>query len=140
MTRNIQLYINEKLSEKELVKTLSTVTGIELESLNYPSDMADGFVMITQYEKGFSLNVNIMWPDSLEVNVDELNVAEYLSRKYNTLVATDPPDFCGDSICQDPFTWYVFSPVEKPKLYNQSIPDEGYLLLSEPLVSNGKEN
>lgn len=70
MTSNntMQFYIDRLVNASDLIKPLSDAVGITLETLEYPNEQADGFIMLLEYNVGFPLGVNVSWRRCLSSN------------------------------------------------------------------------
>ena len=110
MTSNntMQFYIDRLVDTSDLIKPLSDAVGITLETLEYPDEKADGFIMVLEYNVGFPLGVNISWRQDVTVKKNTWEVAQQLAKHFNTLVATDFLE--GEDPQLDPFYWCVAEP------------------------------
>jgi hypothetical protein len=104
----IQFYINTLVDTSDLIEFLSNALGIALETLDYPDEQAEGFIMVLEYDVGFPLGVNVSWGKDVTVKKNAWEVAQQLAKHFNTLVATDFLE--DDRSRSDPFCWWVADP------------------------------
>lgn len=112
----MQFYINTLIETSHLIRLLSDALGITLETLEYPDEQADGFIMVLEYNVGFPLGVNVSWRQDVTVKKNAWEVALQLAKYFDTLVATD--FFEQEDSQLDPFYWCVAEP--SGKLYKIS--------------------
>jgi hypothetical protein len=106
----VQIYLNQAIKPTDLLITLSSLLNIQLETLDYPSPQAIGFVMLEEYKRGFPLGINVTWPKDISPNLDNIQIAKSISKHYNTQVATDLPSGFPPEYRQNPYIWCLVEP------------------------------
>ena len=104
----MQLYLSTPVDSHDLVEALADLLGMKVESLEWPNDDAEAFLMTRTYVHGFPLGINVSWRPELEPRHDQIAVARGLAQRYGIRVATDLPEQNPRHI--DPYRWCVAEP------------------------------
>lgn len=104
----MEFYLSKVIDEKDLINFWNKQLNIRLESLNHPDSKATAFLMMTTYDTGFTVDINVSYQQPTIPKINHLSVAKLLAQHYNMIVVTDLPNDDQDRL--DPYYWCLVQP------------------------------
>ncbi|WP_294612723.1 hypothetical protein [uncultured Gilliamella sp.] len=97
----INLYLYDKISEKQILSKLEFITGLKTDSINFPNQDGILYVSHIDFSQGFKTEVSIYWPVDLNNIVDGYHIAKELSYALNVPILFDASLFDSDAMTVD---------------------------------------
>jgi hypothetical protein len=85
----IDLYLQVKKSEQEIIIKLESIIGLKIESVNFPSADSELFLLPMEYSQGYKQGISIMWPANLDNVINGYHIAKELSCALNVPILFD---------------------------------------------------
>ena len=104
----MQFYLSAAVDCDDLIKVLSDLLGMKVETLEQPDSEALAFLLVTRYNSNFSMGISLSWREDIIPKHNYLEIAKYLANNYNIQVATDLPE--GHPSKLNPYYWCVAEP------------------------------
>ncbi|OCG15362.1 hypothetical protein [Gilliamella sp. WF3-4] len=126
----INLYLRDQKSEQEIISKLELITGLKIDSLNFPNKNNVLHISYIEFTQGFKTEISIYWPTNLNNIINGYYIAQELSCALNVLILFDASlldcnavSFDGDDI------WFLANN-RNLKQVNVKILDDGIDILS----------
>ena len=85
----IDFYLQHSRLEQEIITNLEAITGLKIESDNFPQNNSKIFLMSMEYSQGFEQGISLMWSNKLDINLNGKNIAQKLASALNVSILFD---------------------------------------------------
>lgn len=122
----INLYLYDKIEEKEILSKLEFITGLKTDSINFPNQDGILYISYIDFSQGFKTEISIYWPVDLNNIINGYHIAKELSCALNVPILFDASLFDSDAMTVDgDDIWFLTICNKQLKQVNIEILEDG---------------